>query len=83
MSRFQAPTTSRFDEELSGPRDRLSRAKAGGSLERIELTAEEVERLAEVLDGGFSPTAALRKALSRLADPKRRPPRLHWKESTV
>jgi uncharacterized protein (DUF1778 family) len=50
---------------------------------RIDLTDAEVERLAEILDRGFSPTPALCKALSRLGDPKRRPPRLHWKESTV
>jgi uncharacterized protein (DUF1778 family) len=50
---------------------------------RIVLSDAEVERLAEVLDRGFSPTPALRKALSRLADPKRNPPKLRWKETTA
>ena len=71
-------------ETLQNPAvERLSRARTAGQLERIELTAAEAARLAEVLETGFSPTAALRKALSRLADPKRRPPRLRWKESAV
>lgn len=60
--------------------ERLSRKQAEGLAARIDLTDAEAERLAEILDGGFSPTPALRKALSRLADPKRRPPRLRWKE---
>ncbi|HEY2295852.1 MAG TPA: hypothetical protein VGM86_34555 [Thermoanaerobaculia bacterium] len=63
--------------------DRLSHKQDRGLPERIDLTDAEVERLAEIMDRGFSPTPALRKALSRLADPKRRPPRLHWKETTV
>lgn len=63
--------------------DRLSHKQDRSLSERIDLTDAEVERLAEILDRGFSPTPALRKALSRLADPKRRPPRLHWKETTV
>jgi uncharacterized protein (DUF1778 family) len=50
---------------------------------RIELTDAEVARLAEILDRGFSPPPALRKALLRLADSKRRPPRLHWKDSAA
>lgn len=60
--------------------ERLSRKQAEGLAGRIDLTDAEAEKLAEILDGGFSPTPALRKALSRLADPKRRPPRLRWKE---
>jgi uncharacterized protein (DUF1778 family) len=48
---------------------------------RIELTDAEVERLAEILDRGFSPPPDLRKALSRLAESKRRPPQLHWKDT--
>ena len=52
-----------------------------GVVGRIELTDAEVERLAEILDGSFSPPPALRKALSRLAESKRRPPRLHWKDT--
>jgi hypothetical protein len=48
---------------------------------RIELSDAEVVRLAEVLARGFAPSPALRKALSRLADAKRRPPRLRWKKT--
>jgi hypothetical protein len=61
--------------------ERLRRKKDEGVVGHIDLTDAEVERLAEILDRGFSPTPALRKALLRIADPKRRPPRLHWKES--
>jgi hypothetical protein len=63
--------------------ERLSRKQDESLRERIDLSEAEAERLAEILDGGFSPTPALRKALSRLADPKRRPPRLHWKETAA
>lgn len=71
-------------ETLRNPAiERLSRKQAEGLSGRIDLTEAEVERLAEVLDRGFSPTPALRKALSRIADPKRRPPRLHWKKTVA
>lgn len=69
MCRFRAQTSATVAEELA-------------SLRRIDLTDAEVERLAEVLDRGFSPTPALHKALSRLADPQRQPPRLHWKKTS-
>ncbi len=49
----------------------------------IKLSDAEVQRLAEVLDRGFSPTPVLRKTLSRLADAKRRPPKLCWSDSTA
>lgn len=71
-------------ETLRSPAiERLSRKRAEGLTGRIELTDAEAERLAEILERGFSPTPALRKALSRLADPKRRPPRLRWKETVA
>ena len=71
-------------ETLRSPAiERLSRKQAEGLAGRIDLTQAEVERLAEILDSGFSPAPALRKALSRLADPKRRPPQLRWKESAA
>ena len=71
-------------ETLRSPAiERLRRKQDGGALGRIDLTEAEVERLAEILDRGFSPTPALRKALSRLSDPQRRPPRLRWKETTA
>ncbi len=63
--------------------ERLRRKHDEGIVERIDLTDAEVERLSEILDRGFSPTPALRKVLSRLADPKRRPPRLRWKETAA
>lgn len=71
-------------ETLNTPAlDRLNRKQEEGFASRIVLNDAEVERLAEVLDRGFSPTPALRKALSRLADPKRNPPKLRWKETTA
>ncbi len=71
-------------ETLRSPAiERLSRKQDEGLAGRIDLTEAEAERLAEILDRGFSPTPALRKALSRLADPKRQPPRLHWKNTAA
>jgi hypothetical protein len=71
-------------ETLRSPAiERLSRKQDEGLGGRIALTDAEVERLAETLDRGFSPPPALREALSRLGDPKRRPPRLHWKETSA
>lgn len=71
-------------ETLHNPAiERLSRKPDESRVERIDLSDAEVERLAEVFDRGFLPTPALRKALSRLADPKRRPPRLHWNETAA
>jgi hypothetical protein len=71
-------------ETLRNPSlERLSRKQDEGIGGRIDLTDAEVERLAEILDRGFSPTPALREALSRLADPKRRPPRLRWKKTAA
>jgi hypothetical protein len=68
-------------ETLRSPAiERLSRQRDEGPLGRIELSEVEVEKLAEVLDRGFSPTLGLRKALANLADPKRTPPQLRWKE---
>ncbi len=48
---------------------------------RVTLTNAEVERLALILERGFEPTPALRAALKRLANPKRRPPKLRWKKT--
>lgn len=71
-------------ETLRSPAvERLRRKRDESVLERIELTDAEVERLAEILDRGFSPPPALRKSLARLAESKRRPPRLRWKDTTV
>lgn len=69
-------------ETLDNPAlERLRRRRTEGVAGRIDLTDAEVERLAEIFDRGFAPTPALREALSRLADPERRPPRLHWNET--
>lgn len=46
----------------------------------IRITDAEAERLAEILNRPFSPTPALRKALSWLNDPKRQPPKLRWQD---
>jgi len=71
-------------ETLRSPAvERLRRKRAESVVGRIELTDAEVERLAEILDRGFSPSPALRQALSRLAVSKRRPPRLRWKDTTA
>jgi hypothetical protein len=68
-------------ETLCSPAlERVRRRCDEGMGIRIKLTDAEVERLAEILDRGFSPTPALRRALSRLVDSKRRPPQLHWRE---
>jgi hypothetical protein len=71
-------------ETLHSPAiERLHRKQDEGVTGRIDLTDVEVERLADILDRGFSPSPGLREALARLADPKRRPPRLHWKETAA
>jgi hypothetical protein len=67
-------------ETLRSPAIERLHRKRDESVERIELTEAEIKRLAEILDGGFSPSPALRKALSRLAESTRRPPRLVWKD---
>lgn len=67
-------------EALESPLlERLRERRNAGIVGRIELKDSEVERLADLLDRGFSPTPALRKALSRLAEAKRSPPKLRWK----
>lgn len=45
---------------------------------RIVLDDEQVGRLAEILDRGYSPTPALRRLLASLADPEYRPPEPEW-----
>jgi len=71
-------------ETLRSPAiERLRRRQDESVSGRIDLTDAEAERLAEILGRGFSPTLALRKALLRLADPKRQPPRLRWNETAA
>ena len=62
---------------------RLNQKPDEGLARRIDLMEAEAEQLAEILARGFSPTPALRKALSNLADPKRTPPQLQWKETSA
>lgn len=45
---------------------------------RILLDDDQVRRLAEVLDRGYSPTPALRRLLASLADPEHVPPEPKW-----
>ncbi len=71
-------------EALRNPTlDRLRERRNAGVVGRIALSDSEVERLAAALDRGFSPTPALRKALSRLAAKKRKPPKLRWRDGAV
>lgn len=63
--------------------ERLHRKQDEGLGTRIVLSKPEVERLAEILDRGFAPTPALRRVLSNLADPERKPPRLTWKKTAA
>lgn len=62
-------------------RIRGERGRASG--ERLALSDEELTRLADVLDRGFRPTPALRRALSHVAGPARKPPRLRWKRKAA
>lgn len=68
-------------QELDHPViERLSRLReqADGLMPRLELSAEETRRLAEILDRGFDPPPALLESLRRLADPDRKAPELIW-----
>lgn len=47
---------------------------------RVELTDEEARRLATILDGGFSPTPGLHRALEGLAKADRQPPGPDWQK---
>lgn len=60
--------------------DRLRQRHARARGTAVQLSDREVARLAAVLDRGFAPTPALRKALANLADPARTPPTLVWKK---
>jgi uncharacterized protein (DUF1778 family) len=62
--------------------ERLRRRGTAAPAARVSLDADEVRGLTEILDRGFTPTPALRRALARLASPRRRPPRLRWPRST-
>jgi hypothetical protein len=68
-------------EPLSHPAiDRLRAATEQPIGATLALSDTEVQRLADVLERGFDPPPALRKALANLASDKRRPPKLRWKK---
>ncbi len=62
----------------------IERLRAGHEtsvVPHVTLSDAEVKRLARILDRGFEPTPTLRAVLQRLANPKRRPPKLRWKKT--
>ncbi len=81
--RIEARRGQEVETLRSAAIERVARRQEVGVLSRIDLEPGEVERLSEILDRGFSPTPALRRALANLADPKRTPPRLTWKETAA
>lgn len=60
--------------------ERLQARTARSGLARVILAADELDRLACILAGGFKPTSALRKSLRRLAGGERRDPPLRWRK---
>jgi hypothetical protein len=71
-------------EELAHPVvERLRKQSRRSQTDRIALNRSETRRLAVVLDRGFDPPPALRKALASLANPRRRSPKLRWKKSAA
>ena len=49
---------------------------------RLELDDDETRRLAEILDRGFDPPAALIACLRRIVDSKRKAPELSWADAS-
>jgi hypothetical protein len=71
-------------EPLAHPAlDRLRATRQTSLAEHITLDDAQVVRLAAVLDRGWKPSPALRRAIANLASPKRRPPKLRWKNSAA
>lgn len=69
-------------EQLSSATiERIRQRKQAEHFTRIQLDDEEVGRLAQVMSADYAPTPGLRKALLRLADPKRSPPKLRWRKN--
>jgi uncharacterized protein (DUF1778 family) len=58
--------------------DQLEADPSQQLMTRIVLDDDQVRRLAEILDRGYSPTPALRRLLESLADPNHRPPEPTW-----
>jgi hypothetical protein len=63
--------------------ERLRAERQRSVAEAIGLSDAEVTRLADVLDRGFDPPPALRRALSNLAKANRTPPKLRWKKTAA
>jgi len=61
--------------------ERLRAGHKTSVVPHVTLSDAELKRLARILDRGFEPTPALRAVLQRLANPKRRPPKLRWKKT--
>ncbi len=63
--------------------ERLRQIRKRGSVpfSRVDLSDGETQRLADILEHGFDPPAALRESLRRLADPGRKPPELKWADA--
>ncbi|MCP4660328.1 MAG: hypothetical protein GY856_33420 [bacterium] len=59
---------------------RQLRSQGSATITRLHLSDEETRRLAEILDHGFDPQAALVESLKRLADPGRKAPDLTWND---
>lgn len=59
--------------------DQLKADPSQQLMTRIRLDEDQVRRLAEILDRGFSPTPAFRKVLESLADPEHQPPEPKWR----
>jgi uncharacterized protein (DUF1778 family) len=58
--------------------ERLEADPSQQLMTRILLDDEQVRRLAEVLERGYSPTPALRRLLASFADPDHEPPEPKW-----
>jgi uncharacterized protein (DUF1778 family) len=58
--------------------DQLEADPSQQLMTRIRLDDDQVRRLAEILDRGYSPTPALRRVLESLADPEHQPPEPNW-----
>lgn len=64
----------------------LDRLRAQGQKpvgQGLALRDDEVVRLASVLNRGFNPPPALRRALANLAEPQREAPKLRWRKPAV
>jgi len=70
-------TLTRNERPMNRDRRRISR---DGEDDFKERSPGPGRAAPEILNRPFSPTPALRKALSRLTYPKRQPPKLRWRD---